>query len=131
MIFLPPILTMKKSVATTPAAEASAASVPAKRVKFTPPVFDAKNAVEIPHTQLYAHSATGCTVGFHQPVIAERIGGGEGEPVSAMVHLFGVNRRYIATVQATDAAKGYTPAPPAKPAPAPEPAPAPDAPAAS
>ncbi|MBC8011456.1 MAG: hypothetical protein H7067_15335 [Burkholderiales bacterium] len=94
---------MKKSTTTAPAAEAPvAAAIPAKTVKFTPPAFDAKTAVEIPHDQLHAHAPTGRTVGFHQPVIAERIGGGEGEPVAALVHLFGVNRRYIATVPAAD-----------------------------
>lgn len=115
---------MKKSTATitAPAAEAPAAvAVPAKVVKFTPPDFDAKTAVEIPHDQLYAHAATGRTVGFHQPVIAERIGGGEGEPVAALVHLFGVNRRYIATVAADSVPAIKLPE---KPAAAPAPAPA-------
>jgi hypothetical protein len=81
MIPLTPILTMKKSTATITAKP--------KAPKVVVPAFDPKTAVERPHTQLFAHAATGRTVGFVQSAAK-----------ADEVHLFGVNRAFVATVPA-------------------------------
>jgi hypothetical protein len=55
----------------------------------TPPALDPSTAVERPHTQLFAHAATGRTVGYQQP---------DGDGLA----LFGLQRTYIATVPAAE-----------------------------